>query len=101
MAVRAKIYKPAKSTMQSGRADRGWLLEYTPQSARVPEPLMGWLSSEDTLNQVKLRFDKMEDAVAFAEEQGMEYEVSGRNVRRIVPRNYTDNFRYFPDESEK
>ena len=54
----AKIYKPAKTAMQSGRnKTEGWVLDY-PRGGRVSaEPLMGWQASADTARQVKLRFD--------------------------------------------
>ena len=63
--MRARIYKPARTAMQSGKArTKLWLLEYEPQSPRVPDPLMGWSSARDTLNQVQLRFDTLDEAVA-------------------------------------
>src|SRR5258708_5626570 len=55
--AQARILKPAKSAMQSGTAEtRKWVLEYEPASKRQPDPLMGWTSALDTLNQVRLRF---------------------------------------------
>ena len=42
----ARIYRPAKTAMQSGQArTKEWLLEYEPEAAREIEPLMGWTSS--------------------------------------------------------
>ena len=51
--ARARIYKPCKTSMQSGRkaqVTRGnaWVLEYPRSAAVRPEPLMGWQSSADT-----------------------------------------------------
>ncbi len=94
--MRARIYKPAKSPMQSGRRDRGWLLEYLPVTPRLPEPLMGWLSSGDTLGQVKIRFSELRKAVEFAEKNCPDYEIVKQNKRKLVPRNYAYNFRRFP-----
>lgn len=92
-----KIYKPSKNPMQSGRAIRGsWFLEYETTSARNAEPLMGWTESEDTLNQVRLKFDSCQDAVAFAEDNGWSYTVMPEQKRRVKPRNYGDNFKYIP-----
>ena len=54
----ARIYKPSKTAMQSGKArTRRWVLDYEPESAREVEPLMGWTSSGDMNSQVKLSFD--------------------------------------------
>ena len=59
----ARIYRPAKTAMQSGRAKtRKWVLEYEPTSRRDPDPLMGWSSARDTLNEVQLHFDTLEEA---------------------------------------
>lgn len=92
--MNVRIYKPSKTAMQSGRAKIGrWTLEYEIETPRRPEPLMGWISSGDTLNQVRLQFDTREEAVAFAERKGWGYTVSEPRERRVRPRNYADNFR--------
>ncbi len=85
--------------MQSGLAKSGgWLIEYDVQSARAPEALMGWVSSEDTLNQVRLKFPTQEAAIAHAEKEGWEYVVVPSHQKNIKPRNYGDNFKYRPPE---
>jgi hypothetical protein len=95
--MKVRIYKPAKNAMQSGRArTAGWVLEYETVTPRRAEPLMGWISSGDTLNQVKLNFETMEEAVAFARKKGWEFTLQTPHARKIRPRNYTDNFRYIP-----
>ena len=54
----ARIYKPTKTTMQSGRSRApDWILEYEPASARHPDPLTGWTSSTDMNGQVRLTFE--------------------------------------------
>jgi hypothetical protein len=80
--------------MESGRGQSNkWRLEYEIETPRRAEPLMGWISSGDTLNQVRLHFDTKEDAVAFAERKGWDYSIQEAQVRRVRPRNYADNFR--------
>ena len=65
--MRARIYQPAKTAMQSGTAKtKDWVLEFAHASAREVDPLMGWTSSDDTQAQVKLRFDTREAAEAYA-----------------------------------
>jgi ETC complex I subunit conserved region len=92
--MKVRIYQPSKNAMQSGRGKtHDWLLEYEIETPRRPEPLMGWISSGDTLNQVRLKFEKKEDAIAFAERKGWDYTVQEAHARRIRPRNYADNFR--------
>ncbi len=93
--MRARIYQPAKTAMQSGTAKtHSWVLEYAPAAAREVDPLMGWTSSGDTQTQVKLRFASREEALAYAEAQGIEAVVTEPKPRRpnIRPRGYGENF---------
>ena len=72
----ARIFKPAKNAMQSGTAQtREWQLDYEPEQPRAIEPLMGWTSSGDMKQQLTLRFDSKEDAVAYCEREGIAYQV--------------------------
>lgn len=97
--MNVKIYRPSRNTMQSGRGKTAdWVLEYELSAARGPESLMGWTSAGDTLNQVKLKFATEEDAVRFAQSKGWHYVVLPPQERRVVPRNYVDNFKYIPPE---
>jgi hypothetical protein len=91
----ARILRPAKTAMQSGNAlTRKWVLEYEPASKRQPDPLMGWTSALDTLNQVRLRFDTLEEAVDFAKKKGLDYSIMEPQARSLKPKAYADNFRY-------
>ena len=97
--MKAKIYRPSRSAMQSGKGKtKNWVLEYETLSARRPEALMGWTASEDTLNQVRLRFETLEAARAFADKKGFAYTVLNARDKKIRPRNYGDNFKYFAEE---
>jgi hypothetical protein len=92
MAVR--IYKPAKTAMQSGEAGtREWVLEHEP-SQREIDPLMGWTSSRDMRTQVKLTFASKEQAIAYAERNGLAYTVSEPQPRKPIRKSYAENFQY-------
>jgi len=92
--MKVRIYQPSKTAMQSGRGKtHNWVLEYEIETPRRPEPLMGWIASGDTLNQVRLRFPTKEEAVAFAERKGWSYDVAEARERRVQPKSYADNFR--------
>ena len=82
----ARIYKPAKTAMQSGTAKtKDWVLDYEPEQPRAVEPLMGWTSSGDMRQQVRLRFDTQEEAVAYCERHGIAYQVAEpKPVKRNV-----------------
>ena len=91
----ARIYRPSKTAMQSGRRQsKKWLLEYEPASRRDPDPLMGWSSAQDTLNQVQLRFDTIEEAIAFAKKRGLDYALIEPHQRTPKAKSYADNFRF-------
>ena len=96
---KARIYKPNKNAMQSGRAkSKIWVLEYENRSAKGPDPLMGWTQSDGTLDQIRLKFSTLEEATAYAEKAGLYYKVEPERVRSLKPKNYSDNFRYIPPE---
>ncbi len=93
--MQARIYKPARSTMQSGTArSKQWVLEFPPSTRRTLDPLMGWTSSGDTSAQVRMNFDKLDAAIAYAEENGIEYVVRQPGKRKTVVRRrgYAENF---------
>jgi ETC complex I subunit conserved region len=74
---RVVISQPAKSAMTSGARRKPWLLEFEPQSGPFIEPLMGWTGSSDPLAHMQLGFASREAAIAYAERQGLAYEVRG------------------------
>ncbi|MEJ2374860.1 MAG: ETC complex I subunit [Pseudolabrys sp.] len=91
----ARIYKPAKTAMQSGQANtKAWVVDFAPEEPRQVEPLMGWTSSGDMRQQVRLRFASKEEAVAYCERHGTAYqlfEYKPTERRRI---SYSDNFAF-------
>ncbi|MEQ8823632.1 MAG: ETC complex I subunit [Filomicrobium sp.] len=91
----ARIYRPAKTAMQSGLArTRDWRLEHEPAAAREVEPLMGWTSSGDMKSQIQLDFDSKEEAIAYAERNGIPYRVVEPKPRKPVKKSYADNFKF-------
>ena len=88
-----RIFRPARTAMQSGIANtRKWVLEYEPEGAKRIDPLMGWSGSADTRQQIRLRFESKDDAVAYAKRNGMDYTVDEPHPRRVVHKNYADKF---------
>ncbi len=91
----ARIYRPAKTAMQSGVANtRKWVVEFDLSEPRTVEPLMGWTSSGDTRQQLKLRFDSEAEAVAYCERNGIAYQLfeAKSSPRRNI--SYSDNFAF-------
>jgi hypothetical protein len=95
MAAQARIFKPARSAMQSGKGKtKAWILEFEPSAAKRPDPLMGWAGSADTAGQVQLAFDTREEAEAYAVRVGLAYSIVAPNQPSLKLRAYADNFRY-------
>lgn len=93
--MRARIYRPARTAMQSGTAKtHDWVLEFAPSSAREVDPLMGWTSSTDTQAQVRMSFASKEDALDYASENGIDVIVQEPKVRKPNLRagGYGENF---------
>ena len=91
----AKIYRPAKTAMQSGKAKTNlWVLEFDQETPRTIDPIMGYTSSADTRQQVKLTFETAEQAVAYAERNGIEYRVIAPKEPTRKSVSYSDNFRF-------
>ena len=89
---KAKIYKPAKTAMQSGKRNtKNWLLEFDTLNTGI-NPLTGWESSVDTMSEVKLEFSSMDEAINFAKKNNINYYVVEPQKRKINKKSYTDNF---------
>ena len=92
--TRARIYKPAKTAMQSGaRNTRMWLLEYEPEAKKTPDALMGWAGSGDMRSQLRLKFKTQQEAEDYARHMGLDYTVTPPHVERRRLKSYADNFK--------
>ena len=89
---KAKIYKPSKTAMQSGvkKYDK-WIVEFLTDKPGI-NPLMGWESSTDTFNSVKLEFKTKELAIDYSKKNKIDYELIESKNRKIIKKSYSDNF---------
>jgi hypothetical protein len=91
----ARIYKPTKTAMQSGRAKtHTWVLDFDPKDAQHADPLMGWAGSADTGRQVTLRFHTVDEALAYAKKLSLDAVVAEPQAATLKLKAYADNFRY-------
>ena len=91
----ARIFSPAKTAMQSGKAKTGyWVLEFDPELPRKIDPLMGYTTSRDMQSQISLTFETREEAVAYAEKNGLTYRVQEPKEAKRRSISYAENFRY-------
>ena len=78
--------------MQSGRGkQKKWILEFDTRDTSI-NPLMGWESSTDTLEEVILRFSSKEKAIEYAESNDISYKVIEPKKKEFVIKSYADNF---------
>ncbi|NDW07507.1 ETC complex I subunit [Jiella pacifica] len=91
----ARIFQPSRTAMQSGKAKtRLWVLEYEPAAPKEVEPLMGYTSSRDMRSQVRLTFDTKEQAIEYAERNGIDFRLEEQHPPKRVRVAYADNFKY-------
>jgi len=102
--MRVRIYSPAPSAAQSGKAlSYHWVVELEPLSARLPDPLMGWASSKDTTSSLrgKLCFLTQEDAMSFVKNKGWEVVFLEKSESTPLPKSYQNNFRIIRPQDEE
>ena len=98
--ARARIYQQPKNAMQSGAARAtDWVVEFEPSSPRRADPLMGWIGSADTRGQLRLVFESRELAEAYAQREGLAYDVELPREKKFRPKAYADNFKFGRSEN--
>jgi hypothetical protein len=91
----ARIYQPSKTAMQSGFGNsKDWVLDFDLEEPRQVEPLMGWTSSSDMRQQLRLRFASKDEAVAYCERHAIAYQVSESKPASRRGISYSDNFAF-------
>tara|TARA_Y100000590_G_scaffold246744_1_gene277212 strand:- start:352 stop:633 length:282 start_codon:yes stop_codon:yes gene_type:complete len=89
---KAKIYKPTKTAMQSGRRNtKKWILKFDTMNNGI-NPLMGWETSTDTMSEVKLEFLNKDEAINYAKKNNIDYYIVEPEKNKIIKKSYTDNF---------
>ena len=92
--MKAKIYKPSKTAMQSGRSKfNKWVLKFNNNRNQKKDSLMGWNGGSNTISQVELKFDTKEDAINYAKSNDIEYVVLESSERKVITKSYADNFK--------
>ena len=92
MSQKAKIYQPSKTVMQSGKArTKFWVLEFE-KSNSSKDFVMGWTSSSNTNEQVKLKFETQEQAIKYAEQSNIQFVLIAPKQNKLIIKAYADNF---------
>ena len=78
--------------MQSGRGKlKEWVLKFETKDPSI-NPLMGWETSTDTLEEVVLKFPSKEKAIQYAKLNNISYTVIEPKKKEFVIKSYADNF---------
>ena len=92
--MKAKIFKPAKTAMQSGRSKfNKWVLKFSDKKNQLKDTMMGWNGGSSTISQIELKFSSKEEAVNYAKKNGLDYEVLETSERKVINKSYADNFK--------
>ena len=92
MKQKAKIYQPAKTAMQSGNArTKFWILEFNKSNSNK-DFVMGWTSSSNTDEQIKLKFETQEQAITYAKENNIQFDLITNKKNKLIIKAYADNF---------
>ena len=78
--------------MQSGlgKADK-WLIKFETDDTGI-NPLMGWVTSSNTLSELNLEFSSKDLAIEYAKKNKIDFEVIEPKKRKTVKKSYADNF---------
>ena len=92
--MKVKIFKPAKTAMQSGRSKfNKWVLKFSDKKNQLKDTMMGWNGGSSTISQIELKFSSKEEAVNYAKKNGIDYEVLETRERKVINKSYADNFK--------
>lgn len=97
LKIKCMIFPATKNAMQSGCHVRNqWLISFVRnENSRWTNPIIGWISSRDAMQAVKLGFDSREKAKLFAESNGWEIgKIQNEPIKKWFVKSYADNFRY-------
>jgi hypothetical protein len=91
----ARIFKPSKSATQSGSKNtKKWLLEFTPEKPNDIDPSIGWIGGDQIYpQQVKLSFKSLEDAINYAKNSDIDFEIVTPNEPKRKIKSYLDMYR--------
>lgn len=91
--MKAIIYRPAKSAMQSGlKNTKKWLLKLESHE-KYRDSFTGWTGSKGAQQSKLFSFDTKEEAEYFAKSKGLDYEVYDHQEKYVQPKSYIDNFK--------
>lgn len=90
---KVRIFTTKVGTSSYGKVDQVWFLKtIEDNNPHHIDSLTGWVSTDNSQNQFKLRFKTKEDAIKYAEDKGYQYTIQEDKVTKIRKKSYADNF---------
>lgn len=93
--MKVRIYKPAKSAMQSGKANsKKWLVEPIEETnSHSLDKIMNWVSTSDVkLSELHFYFNSKDEAVDFAKKSNFKFVIEEPKIAKLQKKSYADNF---------
>ena len=88
------IYKNKKSPTQSGKLHKEfWILEHVNIKAVKTDLLTGWKTTQTNLIK-KMKFLNKEEAITYAKNNNLDFEVLKDVDKEINNKSYADNFKF-------
>ena len=88
------IYKNIKSPTQSGKLHKDfWVLEHINSKGVKIDLLTGWITTETNLKR-KMKFLSKEEAILYAKNNSLDFEVLKDIKRDMSNKSYADNFKF-------
>ena len=93
MKISFVIYKPAKSSMQSGLLNtKKWCLTNSSINESYKSSKFGWDGSTNPEKKIELFFETLDEAKNFAQKRDFLFEVIPPGKRKILKKSYSQNF---------
>ena len=87
------IFKPAKSSMQSGLLNtKKWCLVTKDVENTFLSSKFCWTGSSNSHKKIPLFFDNKNSAIRFAELNNYDYEIIEPKKRKVLKKSYASNF---------
>mgnify|MGYP001035839361 CR=1 FL=1 len=90
------IKEQKKHPTQPTNTNTVWVLSYLPTEDKATDNIMGWISSGDTKQQLKIKFDTLKQAESYAKKQDLDYQIDPLDKseeRAPIVKSYLDIYR--------
>ena len=95
------IYKGSKTPTQSGNAKtKFWYIKFDEDFIYEEDFMTGWKGNTAPINNIKIKFSTLEQAIAYAENKNYKYQVLNESKGKLNVKSYSDNFRFNRNRSD-